>query len=93
VEGRQPHAAAVASDERLDARAHFFRRFVREGDGEDLRWTRMPVADQKRRAAGDDARLAGTSAGEDQQRPAGMKDRFALLRIQRGEEIQNSILP
>jgi hypothetical protein len=41
---------------------------------------RVAVADQVRDAAGNDARLAGSGAGEDQQRSAEVQDRFALLR-------------
>jgi len=47
----------------------------------------VAVADQVGDAAGDDARLAGSGAGEDQQRSAEVEDRFALLRVQGVEEI------
>ena len=48
---------------------------------------RVAVADQVGDAAGDDARLAGAGAGEDQQRSVEVQDRFALLRVQGVEEI------
>ena len=42
VKRRDPHAASVGAEQRLDARAHFFRGFVRECDGEDLVVLREP---------------------------------------------------
>ena len=47
----------------------------------------VAVADQVGDAAGDDARLAGAGAGEDQQRAVDVQDRFALFGIQGVEEI------
>ena len=61
--------AAVRAEQRLDARAHFFRGLVGEGDGEHFVRLRVAVADEVGDAAGDDARLAGAGAGQDQQRP------------------------
>ena len=42
---------------------------------------RIAVADEVRDTAGDDARLAGSGPGEDQQRSFDVKDRFALFGI------------
>ena len=74
--------AAVRAEQRLDARAHFFGGLVREGDGEDFVRLRVAVADEVRDAAGDDARLAGTRARENQQRSVDVKNRFALFGIE-----------
>ena len=79
---RHPHAADVGAEQRLDPRAHFLGGFVRERDRQDLVRQRVAVADQVCDAAGDDARLAGAGAGEDQQRSVEVQDRFALLRVQ-----------
>ena len=81
VKRRHPHAGAVGAEQRLDARAHFLRRLVRERDREHFVRLRVAVADEIRDAAGDDARLARAGAGKDQQRTFGVKDRFALLGV------------
>ena len=58
----------VGAEQRLDARAHFLRGLVGERDRQDFVRLGVAVADEVRDAAGDDARLAGAGAGEDQQR-------------------------
>jgi hypothetical protein len=87
VERRHPHAGDARAQQRLDPPAHFFRRFVGERDGEDFVRLRVTVADEIRDAARDDARLAGARARENQQRPADVQDRFALLGIQGVQEV------
>ena len=82
VKRRHPHAAAVGAEQRLDARAHLFRGLVREGDGENFVRLGVAVADEVGDAAGDDAGLAGAGAGEDQQRPFDVQNRFALFGIE-----------
>ena len=52
---------------------------------------RVAVADEIGDAAGDDARLAGTGAGEDQQRPVDVQDRFALFGVQGVEELHQGL--
>ena len=47
----------------------------------------MAVADEVRDAAGDDARLARSGAGENQQRPVDVQDRFALFGVEGVEEL------
>ena len=79
---RHPHAADVGAEQRLDPRAHFLGGLVRERDGQHFMRLCVAVADQVGDAAGDDARLAGAGAGEDQQRSVEVQDRFALLRVQ-----------
>ena len=49
--------------------------------------SRVAVADEVGDAAGDDARLARAGAGEDQQRPVDVKDRFALFGVEGVEEL------
>ncbi len=70
------------------ALAHLLRRLVREGDRQYFIGRRVAVADEIRDAVGDDARLARTRAGEDQQRAVGLKYSFLLFRVEGGEEIQ-----
>ena len=45
-----------------------------------------PASDEVGDAVGDDARLAGSGARQDQQRPVGLEDRVLLLRVQVGDE-------
>ena len=47
----------------------------------------MAVADEVRDPAGDDARLAGAGARQDQQRTVGVQDRFPLLGVEGFEEL------
>ena len=58
VKRRHPHAAALRSEERLDARAHLFRGLVRKRDREHFVRLGVSIADEVRDAAGDDTRLA-----------------------------------
>jgi len=87
VKGRDPHAAAVGSEQRFDARAHLFRSLVRESDSQDFMRAGVPIADEVGDAACDDARLAGAGAGEDEQRSVDVKDRFALFGVEGIEEL------
>ena len=80
VKRRDPHLAAVDAEQRLDARPHLFRRFVGEGDGEDPVRLGQPLADEVGDAVGDDARLAGARAGQDQQRAVGLEERLPVVR-------------
>jgi hypothetical protein len=48
----------------------------------------MAVADEKRDATGDDPRLAGTGAGQNQQRSVRVENSVALFGIERVEELQ-----
>ena len=80
---RDPHLAAIGADEQLDPRPHFLRRLIGEGDGEYFLRLGVAVADQIRGAAGDDARLARSGAGEDEQRAVDVKDGFTPFGIER----------
>ena len=70
--------------------AHFLGGLVGERDGEDFVRLGVAVADEIRDAAGDDARLARAGAGEDEQRPVDVQDRFALFGIQGVEELHRA---
>ena len=50
----------------------------------------MAVADQVRDAARDDPRLARARAGENEERPACVKDSFALLGVEGLEELHGT---
>ncbi len=82
VKRRNPGAGQRRPDQRFDARAHFFRGLVGEGDGENLVVLRVPLRQQVRDPLSDDASLAGSGAGEDQQRPVNVQDGVALFGIQ-----------
>jgi hypothetical protein len=82
VERHDPH---VLGDRRADqvpnALTHLVGGLVREGDGEDV--ARPDAgAQQMRYAVGDDARLARTGAGDDQDGSFRGHHRFALDRIE-----------
>ena len=78
---RDPHAGDIGAEQRLDAPAHLFRGLVGEGDGEDFVRLRVAVTDQIGDAAGDDACLPGSGAGQDEERSFGVQDRFTLFGI------------
>ena len=82
VKCRDPHVAAIDAQERFDARPHFFRGLVGEGDGKDPVGIREAFADEIGDAMSDDAGLAGTRPGKNQQRPFGLKDRCSLFRVE-----------
>ena len=82
--------AAVGAEQRLDARAHLLGRLVGERDREDFVRLGVAVADEVGDAAGDDARLAGPGAGEDQQRPVDVQDGLALFGVEGVEELHRA---
>ena len=71
----------VVADQRLDALAHLPCRLVGEGHRQHVVGLGVPVADEVGDPIGDDARLAGAGAGEDEQRSIAMEHGFALFRI------------
>src|SRR5687768_8499642 len=87
MEGGQPYPGRSVSDQPLDALTHLARRLVGEGDGQNLIRLGVAVADEVRDAVGNDARLARTRAGEDQQRSRIVQHRLTLLRVQFVEEL------
>ena len=82
VERRDPRADQRRAEQRLDASAHFFRRFVGEGDGKNFVVLRVAFGQEVRDALRDDARLARAGAGKDQQRAVDVQDGFALFGIE-----------
>ena len=73
--------AIDAPEQRFDARTHFFRCLVGEGDGKNFIGLREAFGDEVRDSLRDDARLARAGAGQDQQRPVDVQDRVALFGI------------
>ena len=92
VERHQPHRAGVAAEQQLDALAHLLRGAVGERDRQDLARPRALGADQPRDPMGEDARLAGACAGEDEQRPTGPCHRLALGRVERLKQFVELVL-
>ncbi len=78
VKGAQPDTQVLASQQGLRPGTHLPRGFVCEGEGEDRALGDAALAHQVRDAAGQDAGLAASRAGEDQEGPAGVLDRLAL---------------
>ena len=87
VERRDPHPPAVDAEQRFDARSHLLRGLVRERDRQQPIGLAEPFADEMRDPMRDDARLARTGAGQNQQRAVGMENGFLLFRVERGEQI------
>ena len=86
VERRDPHRLRPRPDQRRDALLHLARGLVGEGDGEDLPGRRAALGEQVGDAVGEHPGLARPGAGDDQQRPALVHDRGALLRVQTLEQ-------
>ena len=81
MERGHPYRTTRIAEELFDAGAHFLRGLVREGHREDFVWRRVSLADEVSDAERDHARLAGSGAGQNQQRTIGVHDCFALFRI------------
>jgi len=71
VEGADPHAANAEAEHGLDAPAHLGRSLVGEGHGQNGVRRDIQHLHQPRDPVGEHTRLAGTGAGQDQQRPGG----------------------
>ena len=78
VKRRDLHVRVAVRHELVHPLFHLGGRFVREGQGEDLRRARLPRGDQIGDAACDDGGLAGAGAGDDQERAGRMRDCLAL---------------
>ena len=85
VEGEDPNRARGLPEHPLEALAHLARRLVRERDREDLVRLHAACTDEMRDAVGQDARLAGAGACDDEQRALGREDGLALRLVQVGE--------
>jgi hypothetical protein len=82
VKRRDPHRAAVRSEQQFHSRPHLFRGLVGEGDCQHAVGSRLLLGHEVGDAMRDDARLSRTRAGENQQRPARVLDSRPLFRIQ-----------
>ena len=85
VESQSPGEAAPSSTS--TPYPHFFGRLVCECHRQDLIRLCVTVANQIRRAVGDDTGLARPGAGEDEQRTRAVKDGSALFRVEVFEEL------
>ena len=82
MEGADDRSAAAAAEQPLGALAHLAGGLVGEGDREDRAGSTPRSCDQPGDAVGDDPRLAGARAGEDQQRPVPVGDGGELVGIE-----------
>ena len=80
--GHQRRLEPGGREERLHAPGHLAGRLVGEGDGEDVSGVHAAHADQIGHAVGDDARLAASGRGEDEERAVAGDDGLALRRIE-----------
>ena len=71
----------MLSSSSADAFSHLVGGLIGEGDGQDGT-AGHALLDQMGDAIGDDARLAGARAGQNEDRTVGGEDSFTLLRIQ-----------
>ena len=78
VKGHHPHRLRPRAHQLLDAVAHLGGGLVGEGDGEDLAGLCGARAHQVGDPAGERAGLAGSGAGQDQQRSLPVRHGFAL---------------
>ena len=85
VEGEDPDRPRRLPEHPLEPLAHLPRRLVRERDREDLVRLHAARADEVRDAIGEDARLPGAGAGDDEERPLGRENGLALGLVEVGE--------
>ena len=86
VERRDLRVRVAVRDELVDPDRHLVRGLVREGQGEDLRRLGALRRDEPRDPPGDDLRLAGPGAGDDEQRPRRRASPPELVRIEPAEQ-------
>jgi hypothetical protein len=87
VERSGHHVAAALADQADDALPKLGRSPVGERDGEDLPGRDVLDADEIGDPVGQDAGLARSGAGEDQQRPIGGRDCPRLLGVERADDL------
>jgi hypothetical protein len=87
VEGRDPDGRVPVGHQHVDALLHLERRLVGEREGEDLLRARAAGGDQVGDAPGEDRRLAGPGACDDEERALVVGDRLGLGRIQAVEDL------
>ena len=84
--GHQRRPEPDGREEGFHAPRHLAGGLVGEGDGEDGARVHAPHADQVGDAMGDDARLAASGRGEDEERAVAGDDGLALRRIEVAEK-------
>ena len=84
--------AAALADEADDPLAQLRGGLVGEGDGQDPERRHALDPDQVGDPVGQDPRLAGARAGQDEQRTLGGRDRASLLRIERLDDLGGPFL-
>ncbi len=88
VECAHRDVAPVLADQPEDALAHLRGGLVREGHREDVPRLHAPDADQVRDAVGQDARLARSGTGQDQERAVARGDGTSLLGVEPGDDLR-----
>jgi hypothetical protein len=91
VERRDVQLLIGRLQQRLESLAHLGAGRAREGQGQNAVGGRA-LLDQPREAAGERAGLPGAGAGHHQQRPPGMGDDRALVRVQAVEQVGHADL-
>ena len=86
VEGADLRVVEAVRHEPVDPLHHLEGRPVGEGQRQDLRRQRALLRDEPRDAAGDDGRLAGPGARDDQERPGVVGHGLALASGEIGEQ-------
>ena len=86
VERRDLDVGVAILHQRIDALLHLGRGLVGEGEREDLFGARLLLGDEPGDPPGDDRRLAGAGAGDDQQGAGVVRDGPSLLVVQAVED-------
>ena len=92
VEGRDGRTHEAVGHQPVDARLHLGGGLVGEGERQDLFGARALGRDQPCDPSRDHLGLAGSGAGDDQQRTGGMLDGFALFVVEIGEDCLLALL-
>src|SRR5579872_2710883 len=90
MKSRDPHAAAVASEQCLDPEAHFFGGLVGKRNCKDLLGLRMAVADKVGDATGDDAGFSRSCPRQDQQGALDVENGLSLFGIEGVQELHGA---
>jgi hypothetical protein len=85
VKRSHPHAGRATPEQALDAISHLAGGLVRERHGENLVGRHAVHVDQPSDARGEHARLAGSRAGEHENRAVDVQDCIPLRRVQPGQ--------
>jgi len=82
MEGADPQLPVPAAQQALEPLLHLVRGLVGEGDGEDVEGGQAPLQDEVGGAVREDAGLAASCAGEDQQWAIAVQNGFALTVVE-----------